>query len=145
MKDIAKLNSQLYRNTKIYNTNEFKDIGILGGQFIFIMCIFDNPGKSQDWVAEELKMNKSTVARVIAELEHQELVTRTQDENDKRIYILEPTEKCNQIYPEIKKRVRKYNKLATEGLSTEEKATFLELLEKVNKNIANQIKNRRES
>lgn len=145
MNDIAKLNSQLYRNTKIYNTNEFKDIGILGGQFIFIMCIFDHPGKSQDWIAEELKMNKSTVARVIAELEHQGLVTRIPDEKDKRVYILRPTKKCEDIYPEVKKRIRKYNKLATEGLSTEEKATFLELLEKVNNNIANQIKNRRES
>lgn len=145
MQDIGRINSQLYRNSKIYYSNDFKDLEILGGQFMFVLCVYDNPGKSQDWIAEELKINKSTVARVIAELVNQGLVEMTVDKNDKRIHILYPTQKCKGIYPEVKKRLKQYNKIALEGLSTEEKATFRKLFEKVNKNIANEIKNRREN
>ena len=76
MRNLGKWISIIARNSQIYYKRSFEKLGISGGQYIFLICICENEGRTQEWLAEELSMNKSTVARVVAALEQIGMVER---------------------------------------------------------------------
>ena len=131
MKAYSKWISISYRHSQIYFSREFEKLGLSSGQYMFMLCICDYAGITQDALAEELAMNKSTVARVVAQLEHAEFIRRTINLKDKRIYNLYPTEKGIATYPKIKKVLDSWNSLITEDLTDEEDRLLESLLIRV--------------
>lgn len=129
--------SSVYRHTQIYYTKAFKEIGITTGQFMFILCIYDNPGITQDFLSNELDMNKSTVARVIWELETEKYVKRIENKTDKRKYHIYLTKKGEALYPKISKIVQSYNENIVSHMSEEEITYLTKCLEKMRQNVVN--------
>lgn len=62
-----------------------------------LRLILENPGLSQRDIAEELRLDKSTVTRFIEKLEQRGLLIRQASEDDQREKVVHPTKKAQAI------------------------------------------------
>ena len=97
----------------------------------YVLIISKNPGISQDELAKELCINKSTVARGVASLEEKGFVERKTDDNDKRILRVYPSEKMLEVLPNIRKAIREWNKYLTDDIDETEVEIFQSVLERI--------------
>ena len=94
----------------------------------YILAICRMPGVTQDALAKDICVNKSTVTRRLDWLESEGYVLRKSDECDKRCTLVYPTEKMKAILPEIKKIAGEWMRTLTDGISDEEIAVFESVL-----------------
>ena len=99
----------------------------------YIEALCEKPGISQEMLSRRLYVNKSTVARQLSTLEKNGWVRRTQDENDRRVLHVFPTEKAQRVQPEIRRMEEQWDAFITEGLSEEERQIAAILLRKMKK------------
>lgn len=119
------------RCAAIYRTQQIDLDGLTGVHHSYILTIVNHPGMSQDRLAKHLCLNKSNVTRHLACLERQGYVERRPCETDKRETLVYPTEKMQEIYPEILRVTREWNALVSEGFTEEELECFGRLIEKM--------------
>lgn len=132
---ITKLISVLHRHSQSHYAKKFEKLGVKSSQFMFILCICDNEGISQDELAKEFKMNKSTITRVVSQLENLEFVYRKINKKDKRICNLYSTEKSKQVYTKIKEILNQWQVIISEGLTEDEKVQLNNILIRIKDNI----------
>ena len=99
--------------------------------YAFVLSISHSPGRSQEELARELCVDKSTVARVLACMEKNGYITRAPNEKDRRQTLVYPTEKMLEACPEIKKANRAWTDRLTAGVSPEELDVFHRVLERM--------------
>ncbi|WP_167957995.1 MarR family winged helix-turn-helix transcriptional regulator [Anaerosporobacter faecicola] len=134
MEKLNKLLGITARKSQVYYGNELADLDISTGQYMFIVSICENAGLSQEELGEKIGINKSTVAKVIAQLKQDGYVVREVDELDKRGYKLYPTEKAKDVYPKIVEILDQWKEYLVMGLTDEEITTLLTLMTKVESN-----------
>ena len=115
----------IYRHSKI----SAKDLQV--GHYAFALTICREPGRSQEELARELCINKSTVARNLNCLEERGYITRNPLPNDKRQFAVYPTEKMLCILPEIKAASMDWMTLLSEGIPQDELDIFNSVLERM--------------
>ena len=113
-----------------YRSEMIKD-GILGCHHSFVLAICRLPGMSQDEIARELCINKSTVARALTQLENDGYVRREQKLEDKRSVLVYPTDKMMEILPTVREITDKWNEMISEGISEKELEIFVSVLGKM--------------
>lgn len=138
MKDLTRFISVSYRRTRIFYTEKLASLGITSGQFIYIVAVCDTPGLTQDELAQQLILDKATVANALPPLEKSGFIIKKANKEDRRKYNLYPTEKAMSIYPEILNCKADWHTKITEGLSDIEKDVLERLLEKM---MLNTVKN----
>ncbi|AKN31230.1 MarR family transcriptional regulator [Clostridium carboxidivorans P7] len=138
MKNLSKYISVTHRRSQIFYTEQLEKIGISSGQFMYIVCICKNPGYTQDELSQQLVIDKSTVAKVLSQLEANGFITKITNSNDRRAFNVFPTDKALTIYPKILEIKEQWHRKITEGLSDIECDVFQKLMEKV---MENSIKN----
>lgn len=122
------------RSATQYSESRLSEICDLKGyQAKYILNVCSNPGISQDALAKIMFVNKSNVARQIAALEEQGYVERKQGE-DKRVSLVYPTKKANEILPVIRSVNAKWREVITDGFTEEEKELLLSLTDRLYKN-----------
>lgn len=62
-----------------------------------VRLVLQQPGLSQQAIADELRLEKSTVARFLSLLEEKNLIERRQSDENKREKLVYPTEKAREI------------------------------------------------
>lgn len=102
--------------------------------YAFVLAICREPGRSQDELARTLCLDKSTVARALAHLEKHGYITRIPNEKDRRQYLVHPTEKMLDIYPQVKLANREWNMRLTENIPEEELEVFRKVLSAMEQN-----------
>lgn len=112
------------------------------GQMMIIREILDNPGISQDKLAENLSIDKSTVAKAVKKLEEHGLIVRTKSKDDSRKYEITATDKAGKIRDRMKYEFEKRSTALLDGISEEELDVFNTTLKKIEGNIE---KNREET
>lgn len=80
---------------------EFKEFDLTKGQYLYLVRICEHPGIIQEKVAEMLKVDRTTAARAIQKLERNGLVEKRDDPHNRKINLLFPTAKGEQIFPYI--------------------------------------------
>ena len=136
---MSRFNSDLQaitRCARAFRTERMAQYGLKGFHTGYLSRICNNPGISQDQLAKNMLVDKSTVARQAAVLEDSGFITRTPSARDKRVLQLYPTEKALALLPEIRKTVNEWDAIASGGLTEEELETLTELLYKVRLNAA---------
>jgi DNA-binding MarR family transcriptional regulator len=113
---------------------EFKEFDLTKGQYLYLVRICENPGIIQEKLAEMIKVDRTTASRAIRKLEINGFIEKTDDEHNKKIKKLFPTEKGENVYPFIKRENDYSNLVALEGFSESEVETLSNLLERVRKN-----------
>ncbi|MFY3790162.1 MarR family winged helix-turn-helix transcriptional regulator [Ureibacillus sp. MALMAid1270] len=114
---------------------EFKDLDLTRGQYLYLVRICENPGIIQEKLAEMIKVDRTTTARAIKKLEMNGFIEKKEDEQNKKIKKLYPTEKGMEVYPLIKRENDYSNRVALQGFSESEAKTILDLLIRVRKNV----------
>ncbi|AVK83487.1 MarR family transcriptional regulator [Lysinibacillus sp. B2A1] len=135
MKEILREIGMIARALDSISNIEFKEIDLTKGQYLYLVRIGENPGIIQEKLAEMIKVDRTTAARAIKQLEVHGFIEKKDDEHNKKIKKLFPTEKGKQVFPFIKRENDHSNRVALAGLSESEAETLFHLLERVRKNI----------
>ena len=121
------------RCTQMQRGQELKDLGICGGQVPYLLRLCRQPGLRQEELARGLYVNKSTAARVISNLEKAGFVERKPSTEDRRCYLLYPTQKALDAVPQIRAIVHGWNDYLLEEFTEEEKEALVNMMARVSK------------
>jgi DNA-binding MarR family transcriptional regulator len=135
MKEILREIGMIARALDSISNMEFKEYDLTKGQYLYLVRICENPGIIQEKLAEMIKVDRTTAARAIKKLELNGFVEKKEDEHNKKIKKLFPTEKGENVYPIIMRENNHSNQVALEGFSTEEAEKIFHLLQRVRKNV----------
>lgn len=91
-----------------------------------------HPGLSANEVAERSAMDKVTVSRAVAALEHKGLLERVRDASDKRKSRLDLSEKGRQVYAEIAPLALGFERDLLTALTPDENAQLDRIIDKLN-------------
>ena len=131
MPKIMKSLNIISRCQAIYRSEKLKADGICAGHHAFILSISKNPGHSQEDLSREICLNKSTVARTLNHLESFGYISRNPNPDDKRQFLVYPTEKMLEILPEVREISKEWNDCISEGISEEELEIFHSVLSRM--------------
>ena len=131
MSKFMKMLNNISRSQSIYRNSKISADGLHSSHYAFVLAICREPGRSQDYLAKELCLNKSTVARALNCLEEKGYITRNPLPNDKRQFSVYPTDKMLAIQPEIKSASIEWMSLLSEGIPQEELDIFDSVLERM--------------
>lgn len=135
MKDVLREIGMIARALDSISNIEFKEYNLTKGQYLYLVRIYENPGIIQEKLAEMIKVDRTTAARAIKKLEMNGFIEKQEDDHNKKIKKLFPTEKGEKIYPFIKSENDYSKTVALEGFSDREEDTIFNLLQRVRRNI----------
>ena len=131
MSRFMKMLNNISRSQAVYRCSRVSAEDLQSCHYAFVLAICRAPGRSQEELAQELCVNKSTVARNINYLEEKGYVSRSPHPQDRRQYSVYPTEKARSVLPEIRAASREWMALLSEGISREELDTFDSVLRRM--------------
>ena len=131
MLKFMKMLNNISRSQAIYRHNRISANDLQSSHYAFTLAICREPGRSQEELARELCINKSTVARNLNCLEERGYIVRNPLPNDKRQFAVYPTEKLISTVPEIRKASAEWMDLLSEGIPQDELDIFSSVLERM--------------
>ncbi|NQD66579.1 MarR family transcriptional regulator [Bacillus haikouensis] len=135
MKEILREIGMIARALDSISNIEFKEYDLTKGQYLYLVRICENPGIIQEKLAELIKVDRTTAARAIKKLEINGFIEKRDDQLNKKIKKLFPTDKGKHVYPFIKRENDYSNDVALDGFSEEEVENIFHLLQRVRKNV----------
>ena len=126
-----KMLNNISRSQAIYRHSKISATDLHSSHYAFVLAICREPGRSQEELAKELCLNKSTVARTINSLEEKKYITRNPLPHDKRQFSVYPTDKMLLILPEVKKASYEWMTLLSDGIEESELKIFNSVLERM--------------
>jgi DNA-binding MarR family transcriptional regulator len=126
-----KMLNNISRSQAVYRQGRVSVGDLQTGHYAFVLAICREPGRSQDQLASELCINKSTVARNLNYLEERGYITRESSPTDKRQLSVYPTEKMTAVLPEIRAASVEWMTLLSEGIPEDELRIFDSVLERM--------------
>lgn len=131
MPKFMKMLNNISRSQAVYRHSNISSGDLQPGHYAFVLSICREPGRSQEELARELCLNKSTVARNLNSLEEKGYIMRKSLPNDKRQFSVHPTEKMLSVLPEIRRVSLTWMTLLSEGISDDELTVFNSVLERM--------------
>lgn len=120
-----------YRCGVLYRERQLADLGLNGYQPPYLTALYRTPGISQEELARNMNLNKSSVARQLAALEAAGYVRREADPADRRSLLVYPTEKALAIQDRLHATMRSWREYLTQGFTPEEQETLSRLMIRV--------------
>ncbi len=117
------------QSAALYRDDRLKKAQVSGYQARYILSVYDNEGVSQDKLARIMLVNKSNVARQVSAMEAEGYLERRQSPDDKRVMCVYTTDKGKAIVPLIREVNAAWRNLICEGLSDEDKAELVRILQ----------------
>lgn len=136
-----KMLNNISRSQSVYRHSRISASDLNSGHYSFILAICREPGRSQEELARELCLNKSTVARALTSLETNGYILRTPLPNDKRQFSVHPTEKMLGVLPEVRKASAEWRDLLSEEISESDMQIFYSVLERMEERARTIIEN----
>ena len=136
----VKLINSIHNCHMLYRKAELPLDDLTGRNHTLIFTVCEFPGRSQDAIAKELHLDKSTVARVLSKLEANGYVVRTVNEKDNRQLVVCPTKKALDVFPQVKNVAKKWARLLHDNISADEMKIFNSVLKRMHENATNAIK-----
>ena len=131
MSRFMKMLNNISRSQAIYRHGRVSAEDLQSSHYAFVLSVCREPGRSQEELARELCVNKSTVARNINYLEERGYVSRSPLPQDKRQFSVFPTEKARRVLPELRAASAEWMTRLSEGIPQEELDTFHAVLERM--------------
>jgi DNA-binding MarR family transcriptional regulator len=135
MQEILREIGMIARALDSISNIEFKEYDLTKGQYLYLVRLCENPGIIQEKLAEMIKVDRTTAARAIKKLEMNGFIEKKEDQHNKKIKRLFPTDKGKEVYPFIKRENDYSNLVALAGFSEREVESIFNLLQRVRKNI----------
>ncbi len=129
-----------YRCAMRFREKELADTGLAGCQTPYLTALCRRPGITQEELARELSVNKSSVTRQLCTLEEKGYVRREADPHDKRSLLVWPTEKTQEVISRIYACYGEWNDYLTQDFTEEEKAALSRLMIRIAGKAADYVK-----
>ncbi len=123
--------NNISRSQAVYRHGKISANDLQSGHYSYVLCICREPGRSQEEIAKDLCVNKSTVARNLNCLEENGYILRKSLPSDKRQFSVYPTEKMLAVLPEIKAASMDWMSLLSEGIPQNRLEVFNEVLQQM--------------
>ena len=120
-----------YRCAMRYREYKLADTGLAGCQTPYLTALCRHPGISQEELARELNVNKSSVTRQLTVLEEKGYVRREPDPGDKRSMLVYPTERAQAFMPRLFQCYREWSDYLTQDFTEDEKAQLSALMARI--------------
>lgn len=121
----------LSRCHALYRAERLKGQELNSGFYNYVLPIHFNQGMSQEQLARHVCLDKCNVTRHLARLEESGYVERRTSETDKRVTLVYPTDKLEEMVPIIREINKDWTDYLLEGLSPEEVEQFEATLLKI--------------
>ncbi len=131
MATFMKMLNNISRSQAVYRNSKISANDLQSSHYAFVLAICREPGRSQEELARELCVNKSTVARNLNYLNEKGYVSRNPLPNDKRQFSVFPTDKMLAVLPEVKSASKEWMNLLSEGIEQTELEVFNSVLERM--------------
>ncbi len=141
MSKFMKMLNNISRSQAVYRNSKIAADDLQSCHYAFILAICREPGRSQEDIAKELCVNKSTAARNINYLEENGYVIRKPLPNDKRQLSVCPTEKMLAVLPLVRSASKEWMELLSEGIPENELEIFDSVLRRMQKKAREIIEN----
>lgn len=135
--NVAFLSSDVGRLFRKRFSADARHFGVTGPQWRMLAAIQREPGTNQGALASWLEVEPITAGRMIDRLEKMELVERRHDPSDRRCWCLHLTPKGEDLVSRMAPFAHQAISEAVSGLSEEDHALLLTLLERVRTNLSN--------
>lgn len=139
MEALMKYISRTWRCAIMYKNDKLEQEGLNGYQHTYILKVCQNPGISQEQLAQMIYINKSNVTRQLALLEQNGFITRSTSEKDKRVMQVFPTQKALDIYPKVYDLMVEWNGYLIEDFTEEENKLLHSMMERVMNKAMSQV------
>ena len=131
MEQISQILKDISRFGRVYREENLEPLGLSSHHGLYLREIGLTPGISQEQLGKRVVLNKSNIARQLAALEELELVKREVSNHDRRVLQCYPTEKCQQMLPQIRKVYRAWREQLLQDMTAEEQELLEQLLAKI--------------
>lgn len=131
MSKFMKMLNNISRSQAIYRHSRILADDLQSNHYAFVLAICREPGRCQEDLAQELCVNKSTVARNMNYLEENGYVLRKPLPHDKRQFSVFPTEKMLTVLPAIKRASAEWMALLSEEIPQAELDVFDSVLSRM--------------
>lgn len=112
-----------------YRRQQLRDADIYPALHSFVSNICRYPGSTQDALAEKLCVDKTTVAHHLARLEDKGYIERRVSREDARCRLVYPTQKAQDIFPQLAEAYAAFYEGLLKDLSPEDRETIERLSE----------------
>ena len=123
MPNIMRNMNVISRCQAVYREELLND-GIIPSHQHIIFFICKNPGHSQEDLANDLLLNKSTITRAINKFEEKGYIKRELNKEDKREILVYPTDKLIAELPKLKEMMKEWNEILLKDISNEDIEAF---------------------
>ena len=113
----------------IFRRQKMKDLDLYPGLTMLVSHVCRNPGCSQEFLAEKVCLDKTTVAHHLSRLEEKGYVERRVSVNDARVRAVYPTEKAMAIYPQLHETYTQFYEQLLRNLSDTDREAVARLSE----------------
>lgn len=124
------------RFAKSYLDERLAPLGLNSSQHMYLLKVCDQPGISQDSLLDSVYVHPSNIVRMVAALEKKGFLTRTPSQQDKRTWLLYPTERALAIAGQVRTACEETEAALLEGLTAQASADFQRTLLQVGREIA---------
>ena len=145
MSKFMKTLNNISRSQAIYRQSRIPAEDLQSVHYAYALAICREPGRSQEELARELCINKSTAARNLNYLEEKGYVKRTFLPYDKRQFAVYPTEKMLGVIGKIRSVSEDWMSLISEGIPETELEIFNSVLARMECRAAKIIEKQEES
>lgn len=112
-----------------------ENLPITPDQFRLLTHLWQKDGRTQQELALLSFRDRANVTRLIDILEREQIVTREDHPNDRRVFQIHLTKKGKEIEADAARCAKQSIKTALKGFTKDESRTLMELLERVNQNL----------
>lgn len=116
------------RCANLYHDEALRSAGLSSYQSSYIPIVCARPGITQDQIARELHVNRSSVTRQMTALEESGFVTRRRSPDDRRAIEVYPTDKARAVLPAVREARKNWRSMLLEGMTDDEREALDELL-----------------
>jgi DNA-binding MarR family transcriptional regulator len=102
-------------------------------KYFTVLLIIHRAGNSlsQQKIADQLKVDKASMVRILDYLINHELLEKNVNELNRREYLISLTNTAKKLIPEIEAAAAETNKLLFNGVNQSEKKVFLKVLDSI--------------
>ncbi len=119
------------RCATLFHDSQLEQAGLKPHQSSYIPVICRQPGITQEQIARELHVHRSSVTRQLTALEEGGFIERRRCGDDRRVLEVYPTAKGEEVLPAVRQARRRWRELLLSSLTPEERETLDALLERL--------------
>ncbi len=116
-------------------TKKMRPLGLYPGQDMILLALLKHGQVSQNKLVVELCVDHSTIAKSVRRMVSSDLVQTEKSTEDKRVTLVSLTAHGRDLANQVETIWITSEHCATDGLSTEEQRLFIEMIEKITKNL----------